>query len=187
MGYAAVEEETWTAFMTLVETGPLDTVHLLSDHKKSHEPILLSQPSLHGPKALSGHHRDPIRLRHRPCVPWVQPLWCKYDSAVLWAWDSGSSHNSQHLLDPYSVTHFQHGIVLFVVLLPVLRSRPGLQLNIVILIEAAWEILENTPVMIERYRKVTVSLDYYGDSAANSISDLFMCWMGFDVVRRLPW
>ena len=117
-----------------------------------------------------------------------QVLWCACATWVPWSFDTWSSHNSQHLLDPYSFSHLQHGLVFFGALALVgSRLTMGSKLIIAMIIEAAWEILENTPMVINRYREATISLDYHGDSVANSVSDLLACWLGFEVARRLPW
>ncbi len=117
-----------------------------------------------------------------------QPLWCDCSSVVPWSWDTWSRHNSQHLLDPYSFSHLQHGLVFFGAL-SLVGSRLGMgsKLIVAMVVEVAWEILENTPLVIDRYREATISLEYYGDSVANSASDLLACWLGFEVACRLPW
>ena len=76
------------------------------------------------------------------------------------------------------------GLVLWLVLR---ARRPDLQLALVAVGEAAWEIVENTDAVIDRYRETTVSLDYTGDSIANSTGDLLACLLGFVLARRLPW
>ena len=117
-----------------------------------------------------------------------QVWWCKCGSPVPWSWDTWSMHNSQHILDAYSFSHMQHGLVFFAALY-LLGDRVvmGTRLLLALAFEAAWEVLENTPMVIERYREATISLDYFGDSVANSMSDLAACWLGFEIARRLPW
>ena len=115
-----------------------------------------------------------------------QPLWCKCGGLSPWSWDIWSSHNSQHLVDPYFFTHVLHGVVLSGLLywLPRRVSEPSRFLTAVIL-EAGWEILENSPTIIERYRAATISKDYFGDSIMNSAGDLIACIVGYLLARRL--
>lgn len=114
--------------------------------------------------------------------------WCGCGSLVPWSFDIWSAHNSQHILDPYSPTHFQHGL-LFFALLAVLSRWVQLQVRagMGLVAEAIWEWIENTERVIEHYRTTTISLDYYGDSVANSVSDLVMCGLGLFVAERAPW
>ena len=115
--------------------------------------------------------------------------WCQVGDLSPWSWDIWSSHNSQHLLDPYALSHFQHGIGLFLLLQLCCSRWLSVQTCTVIvaLIEAAWEILENTPFMINRYREATISLDYFGDSILNSMSDYGVCLLGVLLVRKTNW
>lgn len=114
--------------------------------------------------------------------------WCSCGSPIPWSFDIWSAHNSQHLLDPYSFTHFQHGLAFFALLwLPLRRWDLAWRFALALCIEAAWEILENTDQVIEHYRETTISLDYYGDSIANSISDLLACALGFLFAARTRW
>lgn len=115
-----------------------------------------------------------------------QPLWCKCGGLSLWSWDIWSSHNSQHLVDPYFFTHVLHGVVLCGLLywLPQRVSEPSRFLTAVVL-EAGWEILENSPTIIERYRAATISKDYFGDSIINSAGDLIACILGYLLARRM--
>jgi hypothetical protein len=113
--------------------------------------------------------------------------WCACGSASPISLDVWSAHNSQHLLDAYSGSHFQHGLVFYALAWLALRGRaPGASLAFAVALEGAWEIVENTPMVIERYRAATVSLDYTGDSIANSVSDLATCALGWLVAWRLP-
>ena len=109
--------------------------------------------------------------------------WCACGQLSLWTSDVNSSHNSQHLFDAYSFSHFQHGIFFYIALS--LIKLPYFFLAV--LLEAAWEVLENTPFTIERYRAATFSLNYYGDSIFNSLGDLMSCTLGYYVTSKLPW
>ena len=95
-------------------------------------------------------------------------------------------HNSQHLFDPYSFTHVLHGFAfcwLLMIALP--RVSASLQLSIAILMEAVWEVIENTQFVIDRYREATAALGYQGDSIANSLGDILTCVIGFVIAQRL--
>lgn len=114
--------------------------------------------------------------------------WCEAGDFLPWSWDIWSTHCSQHLVDPYALSHIEHGIGLFITLLVVRRKLSvSSRLLIVAVLEAAWEIAENTRFMINRYREATVSLDYFGDSIANSLSDLTMCMLGALLVSKTSW
>src|SRR5262249_44059910 len=105
--------------------------------------------------------------------------WCACGELNPWSGNIHSRHNSQHLFDPYSLTHISHGIVLCQLLGLIGSKRPvAWRLAIAALIESLWEVLENTSFVIERYRTATISLDYYGDSIANSLGDVFVCLIG---------
>ena len=114
-------------------------------------------------------------------------LWiCQCGRVDLWAGDIWSADNSQHLLDPYSFTHILHGFIFFWVaswLLPKLDF--GWQMWLAILVEAAWEVGENTEVVIQRYREATLALGYNGDTIVNSLSDIALCGVGILIARRL--
>ena len=116
-------------------------------------------------------------------------LWiCACGRVLLWAGDIWSADNSQHLFDPYSFTHILHGFVFFWVvawLLP--RLAFGWQLWLTILVEAAWEVAENSEAIIQRYREATLALGYNGDTIINSLSDILLCGVGVVLARYLGW
>ena len=104
----------------------------------------------------------------------------------IWVWDIWSSSNSQFLLDPYSFSHLVHGFLFFALLGRVARGlSPDRRLLIAALIEASWEVLENSPIIINRYRQATIALGYEGDSVMNSMSDIVMMSLGFLAAARL--
>jgi hypothetical protein len=114
-------------------------------------------------------------------------LWtCACGRLYPWAGDVWSSHNSQHLADPYSFTHVLHGLLLCgLVSWALPRFSLAWRLWAVISIEALWEVVENSAFVIQRYREATLSLDYYGDTILNSMGDILFCVIGFMVARRL--
>jgi len=114
--------------------------------------------------------------------------WCSCAGFIPWCWDPWSSHNSQHLIDYYSFSHVLHGVVFFGVLHVFAADRAlTFRFQLAVLLEAGWEILENSSFVIERYRSVTSALNYYGDSIINSAGDLGSCALGFLLASRLPW
>lgn len=99
-----------------------------------------------------------------------------------------SSENSQHIADWYTPSHIIHGFIFFGLGRLFLKRWPlGLALCAAILVEGAWEILENSPIIIDRYREVTISWGYAGDSIVNSVADLGWMIFGFFLASRLPW
>ena len=104
-------------------------------------------------------------------------------------WDGNiwSSENSQRLADPYSFSHIVHGISFYAVLWLLARKLPVRhRLLIALALEAGWEMLENSPFIINRYREATISLGYVGDSVLNSLSDVLMMAIGFAFASRVP-
>ncbi|MBI2824815.1 MAG: DUF2585 family protein [Planctomycetia bacterium] len=104
-------------------------------------------------------------------------------------WAGAWTHDtSQWMVDPYTFSHVLHGIFFYWLLLPLSRSL-GVRARFLTasLIEASWEILENSPFIIDRYRTATASLDYYGDSILNSTFDLTAAMVGFWLAWRCGW
>jgi hypothetical protein len=113
---------------------------------------------------------------------------CKCGYIKLWHGDRADSQTSQHLTDWYTYSHVLHGIIFYWLLTVVSRGylSVGARLMIAAMIEGAWEIFENTPFVINRYRSQTLSRDYFGDSVINSVADMLAMVVGFMLAAKLP-
>jgi hypothetical protein len=112
---------------------------------------------------------------------------CKCGFIKLWHGETISAENSQHISDWYSPSHFIHGLLFYWGLAIVLGHLSlGARLSLAVIIEAVWEIFENTDFVINRYREATIALDYYGDSVLNSSADILFMVIGFLAAWRLP-
>ena len=112
---------------------------------------------------------------------------CECGYVKLWEGGVNTSGNSQHLSDWYTPSHIIHGFLFYGLGWLLLRRAPiTARLSLAVLIEAAWELLENSPLIIDRYRNATMALGYSGDSIINSAMDTVFMTFGFFVASRLP-
>ena len=111
---------------------------------------------------------------------------CTCGHFALWTSDTCSSNTSQQFLDPYSFTHVLHGFLFFwLISLLFRRKNASWQVWLALLLEGAWEVLENTPFVINKYRTETAALGYEGDTIVNSFGDLTCALAGFMIARKL--
>lgn len=115
-----------------------------------------------------------------------RPLVCKHGFGI---WASAFTHCvSQNLFDSYTLSHVLHGVIFFWLLVP-LAGRVSLRWRLfaATVIEIGWELIENSPWIIDHYRNNTASLDYAGDSLVNSLCDVLSCGLGFLFASRTSW
>ena len=115
-------------------------------------------------------------------------IWiCECGYVKLWEGGVNTSGNSQHLSDWYTPSHIIHGFLFYWFAWLGFRGRSvGFRLGVAAFIEAGWEVLENSPVIIDRYRTATIALDYFGDSILNSAMDTVWMALGFLFAWRMP-
>jgi hypothetical protein len=123
------------------------------------------------------------------CVAYLHLIgrvwWCACGTPTLFVVDPTSAHNSQHLVDWYAASHLLHGVLFYWVLWWLApKLSIAWRLVIAVAVEAAWEALENSPIIIARYRE-TASLGYEGDSIVNTLGDLGFCVAGFWLAKAI--
>jgi hypothetical protein len=120
-------------------------------------------------------------------ILWLMGRPLTYQGGLIELWGPAGPKQSQMLLDWYSASHLVHGFLFYALLhLAAKRRKPGERLLVATLVEASWEIVENSPVIIDRYREATIALGYRGDTVLNSVSDMAMMIAGFLVAARVP-
>ncbi|MES2986536.1 MAG: DUF2585 domain-containing protein [Pseudomonadota bacterium] len=143
-------------------------------------PLRILRPAAIAALAVAAIYALILLAMHRPPI-------CPCGSIKLWHGVVQSSENSQHIADWYSFSHVIHGFLFYAAawrwLPPV--ARPW-ALPVAVGVEGLWEVLENSPIIINRYREATMALGYSGDSILNSLSDMGWMTLGFVLAMRLP-
>lgn len=112
---------------------------------------------------------------------------CTCGTIELWVGERDSPKTSQMIADWYSFSHIVHGLLFYAALwLVARRLRIEWRFVVALMIEASWEVIENSPLVIDRYRATAAALGYTGDSILNSMSDILMMALGFFAARKLP-
>lgn len=113
---------------------------------------------------------------------------CDCGYVLLWTPAHDVAGSSQHIADWYTPSHIIHGMLFYWILWLLFRQRTvGERALAAIFLEAAWEIAENSPWIINRYREATIAVGYTGDSVLNSVFDIIWMLSGFWLAHRLPW
>ena len=113
---------------------------------------------------------------------------CSCGTVRLWVGDIHSSELSQQVFDWYTPSHIIHGMLFYGLLHLALRRTPVLtRLALAVGLEVAWEIAENSPLVIEAYRQQALAAGYVGDSILNSLMDTVSMMTGFTLAFLLPW
>jgi len=114
-------------------------------------------------------------------------LICTCGTLDLWVGSRDSPKTSQMLADWYSLSHIVHGLLFYALVWLLARNWPvERRFLAALLVETCWEMFENTPLVIDRYRATTAAIGYSGDSVVNSMSDILMMALGFLIARKLP-
>jgi hypothetical protein len=115
-----------------------------------------------------------------------RPPWCEHGLG-LWT-GAATGCTSQHVADPYTLSHILHGVIFYWMLLP-FAGKFSLHHRMIggLILEIGWEALENSPWVIDRYRQHTAALGYEGDSIINSLADVLATIAGFAVASRFSW
>lgn len=114
-----------------------------------------------------------------------RPWWCSCGYLLVWSRDPWSPDTSQHLFGPYGFTHVLHGFVFFGLFAWVAAPIPAsCRLPLAVALEGAWEIVENSDLVIRRYREGTAALGYEGNTVVNSLGDMAVCGLGFALAYR---
>ena len=123
-----------------------------------------------------------IFLLHVEGRSWI----CACGQILLWSGQICSANNSQHFLDPYSLTHVLHGFLYLWLLVLVAPRLPWRwQFCLAIVLGCLWELLENSNFIIDRYRTGTAALGYHGDTVVNSLGDIVCCAGGVLLASKL--
>lgn len=142
-------------------------------------PISITRPALLAALALAAIYAAILLAMHRPPI-------CTCGTIKLWHGAVNSSENSQHIADWYSFSHIIHGFLFYAVAHFWLRGPArNWAFPIAVAVEGFWEVLENSPIIINRYREATIALGYSGDSIVNSLSDIGWMSFGFWLATRL--
>lgn len=116
-----------------------------------------------------------------------QPAICTCGTVELWASGASSPKTSQMIADWYVPSHIIHGFLFYGLFWLVWRRRPIEHRFLgAVILEATWEVVENSPPVLERYRAVTIEAGYFGDSVLNSMADIGWMAIGFWLARKLP-
>jgi hypothetical protein len=155
-------------------------------------------------KVTTEHHLQPPQKCWHKLAPFAivaltigvlfamgRPAISTYGTVKLWYGAMHTAEDSQHIADWYSFSHVIHGFVLYWILWLCARRVRWLKpawnrFTIAVLLESAWEVLENTPLIINRYREATIALGYTGDSVLNSTCDIGFMSIGFALAMRMP-
>ena len=112
---------------------------------------------------------------------------CDCGYVLLWTPADDLAGSSQHIADWYTLSHIIHGFLFYWLLWVLLRKHSVCERALgAIFLEAAWEIAENSPWIIDRYREATIAVGYTGDSVLNSVFDILWMLLGFFFAWRLP-